>query len=251
VDSDLALKLMEPRDENSWLEILRADAAAEPVDPERVGQLVETTIVAFLGEKNLFGLIRGSTSSPSHVAVAEWIDHLAIDGRRLVPDPKAVIRAEPALSRRQRQRLNASDGVSMASVRISTSKAQQLEEAGSAILAETLKSLSSTYGDIVVTVTMRVPRGRAYDQARRQLKEEAQRLRTIVNDAEAVTATLVHYDAEAKAHQEDIDFVSQRIAVQKGVPLTGDDGQPIRNSSAVRAILSAAYDLRTELSSVA
>lgn len=252
VDEEYALKLMEPRDENSWLEILRADAAAgengaDAVDPSEIGELVETTIVVFLSSKNLVGIIRGSTASPTHTALAEWLDHIEIGGKMLVPDGKGVLRAEPALSKRQKAALDSSDGVAAATVRISTNKDQELRDAGSEDIADTLTRLKETYGNIFVTITLRVPRGKDFDAARKQLKKETQRLRTVAGQAESVTATLVHYDAEAKSHQEDVDFVSQRVTMKKNVPLMDDAGSPIRNSSAVRAILAAAHELSAEL----
>lgn len=250
VDGEYALKIMEPRDEHSWLEILKAEEAAADFNPDELGVLVETSIVAFLPKKNLFGIIRGSTSSPTHTAVAEWLDHLKIKGKTLLDSQKLALRAEPALSQRQKQLLDSSGGVSKASVRISTNKAQQLAEVGSEQLAASLRSLKETYGDIFVTITLKVPRGKQYDEARTELKKEAQRLQKVAGDAESVSATLVHYDAEQRARQEDVDFVSQRITTSKGVPLVGEDGSPIRNSSAVRAILSAVHDLQKELDSV-
>lgn len=250
VDGDYALKLMEPRDENSWLEILAKSGSASPVDEDTLGTLVETSVVAFLDEKNLFGIIRGSNSSPTHTAVAEWLDHLELGGKRIVATPGAHLSAEPALSSRQRKKLEVSDGVSSASMRISTSQSKALEEAGSELVGGTLRKLRKTYGDLVVTVTIRVPRGKAHDQARQLLKEETKRWESVREKADAVKATLVHYDAEAKAHAEEVNFISQRIAIQKGVPLTDEQGQPIRNDSAVRAITSAAYEMRDEIASV-
>lgn len=251
VDGDYALKIMEPRDDDSWLEILeQASGSAAPVDEDTLGTLVETSIVAFLDEKNLFGIIRGSTSSPTHSAVAEWLDHLTLDGKPLLETAKAHLIAEPALSHRQRKKLDTSDGVNEAMMRISTSQAQALEQAGSEIVGTTLKNLKHTYGDLVVTVTLRVPRGKDHDEARRLLKEETQRWESVREKADAVRATLVHYDAEAHAHAEKVNFVSQRIAIQKGVPLTDDQGDPIRNDSAVRAITTAAWELRAEIATV-
>ena len=55
---------------------------------------------------------------------------------------------------------------------------------------------------------------------------------------------------EAKAHQDEVNFISQRITASTSVPLTGNDGMPIRNESAVRAIIKAATDMRAELDSV-
>jgi hypothetical protein len=159
VEGDYALKLMEPRDESSWLEILRLEGAAASgggaeapaggekfagegrdsaaVPPSSIGQLVETTIVAFV-DHNLFGMIKGSTSSPSHTAVAEWLDH-KINGKRLVPKKEYALVAEPALSKMQRVKPKAANGVREATGRVSTTKATALEEAGSTTLGGTLK----------------------------------------------------------------------------------------------------------------
>lgn len=257
VDGEYALKLMEPRDENSWLELLRQESqgspdagetAAEAVDLRSLGDLVETSVAAFLpGQANMFGIIRGSTSSPTHTALAEWLDHATVDGRTIVPTGQGVLRAEPALSREQRRKLDASSGVSKASVRVSTTRAPALRDAGSVDIADALDALKRTYGHLIVTISLRIPRGKEHDEARSQLREETMRLNEIVRDAEAVSATLVTYDPEQRSHSEDVDFVAQRVTQKTLVALTGEDGQPIRNESAVRAILAAAADRRSEL----
>jgi hypothetical protein len=250
VDDIYALKLMEPRDENSWLEILRKESSAEPVGSDSLGELVETTIVAFLYDSSIVGIIRGSTSSPTHTALAEWLDNIRINGNPIFVTPGGRLRAEPALAKSQRRKLSSADGVSMTSVRISTTMEEQARKAGSEIIADTLQRLKHQYGDVTVTVTLRVPRGKRYDEARRTLKEEAKRLQDVSGSAESVSATLVTYDEESRAHQEIVDFITQRITTKRVVPLTGDDGAPIRNSSAVRAILSAAHELKAELNSI-
>ena len=116
-------------------------------------------------------------------------------------------------------------------------------------MGDTLRRLKRQYGDIMVTVTLRVPRGKAYDAARTNLKEEAGRVLSIAGAAESASATLVTYDERSRARQEEIDFVSQRITAKRSVPLMGDNGEPIRNTSAVLAIRAAAEDLRDELRS--
>jgi hypothetical protein len=250
VDGDYALKLMEPRDENSWLEILQGAQGAQPVDAKKIGELVETTIVTFLFEKNLFGVIRGSTSSPSHAAVGEWLNNLQIGGQRLVQDAKHIVTAEPALSQIQQKQLSTSDGVGTASMRVSTSQATALQNAGATIVGDTLKKLKNTYGDIIVTVTLRIPQGKANDAARKALKAETQIWESSGAKPEAISATLVNYDGQSKAHQQEVNFIAERITMQRGVPLTDNAGNPIRNDSAVRAILGAAQDMAQELKSV-
>lgn len=260
VDGEYALKLMEPRDENSWLEVLKIEKAKQAgdegsddggtaaVDISDIGTLVETTILTFVLGENIFGMIQGSRSSPSHTAVAEWLTSIQFNGKPLLPDPKKFLVAEPVLSRAQKRKLKQSDGVSEASVRISTSKAEALERAGSKFLPGMLRSLRQEYeDDLIVTVTMRVPRGKAHDDARTKLKAETQKLRKTVGSAEAVTATLVSYDAEERARSEEVNFVAQRITSKTQVPLLGEDGNPIKNESAVRAILRAADGSATEL----
>lgn len=250
VDDDHALKLMEPRDENSWLEILKGTKGAEPVDEKTIGTLVETTIVVFLPDNNVFGIIRGSTASPTHTAVSEWLHALEINGNKILTNPDHWLVAEPALSRRAVAQLNRASGVGQASMKISTSQGTALEQAGSTLVGETLKRLKATYGDILVTVTLQIPRGKANDAARKTLKEETQRWNAPGVQPESITATLVNYDEEERAHQEKVNFIAQRITMQRGVPLHDSDGNPIRNDSAVRAIWSAAQDLAEDLKSI-
>lgn len=250
VDDEWALKLMEPRNQDSWLEILNGTDPAAPLDEKAIGQLVETAIVAFLDQKNLFGIIRGSTSSPSHAAVGEWLDHIKIDGKTLAPPGGSMVSAEPALSQISKKQLASSDGVGVATMRVSTSQAGALQEAGADLVGDTLKNLKQTYGDLVVTVSLRVPRGKANDEARKQLKAEAIKWDSAGVKPEAISATLVNYDGESKAKQEDVNLLAQRITMVRGVPLLDSSGVPIRNDSAVRAILGAAQDMQAELNSV-
>jgi hypothetical protein len=249
VDDQYSLKLMEPRDENSWLEILRQENSAEALDPAALGELVETTVVDFLPEGNLVGIIRGSMSSPTHTALAEWLDNVKVNGRRLFEEPNCSLRAEPALAKSQRAKLDTAAGASMTSLRISTSMAEEVHAAGSEIMGDTLRRLKRQYGDIMVTVTLRVPRGKAYDAARTELKEEAARVLSVAGAAESASATLVSYDERSRSRAEEIDFVAQRITAKTMVPLTGDNGEPIRNTSAVLSIRAAAHNLRDELRS--
>lgn len=288
VDGDFALKLMEPRDENSWLELLRqekertgdqaADADAplevddlddgdgdgdgdggadggqpaatelesEAVDPARFGQLVETTVIAFLDRGNLVGMIRGSTASPTHTALAEWLDHITVDGESLAP-PKCSVVAEPALSKGQKKKLKNADGVSSTTLRIAGSKAGVLKQAGLKQLYRSVQSLSEQHGNLFVTIKLSIPRGKAHVDARRELQETTRKLQKVVGHAESLSATLVHYDAEERQHAEDVNFVAQRITAKTEVPLVDDAGEPIRNASAVRAILRAAEQLDDEL----
>lgn len=249
VDTDLALKLMEPRSEDSWLELLSLDraggATTQAFDSARLGELVETSVVAFLPDKNRFGIIRGSTSAPTFAAVAEWVDHMTVDGKHLVSDGH-VVRAQAVVARKQAAKLKHADGAGMTSVRVATSQASAVEEVGS-LLAGTLRSLHDTYGDIVVTVTMKIPRGKDNDEARSKLKAETDRLRSLGDRVQSLKASLVTYDANAQAHLEEVDFVTQRITTKTVVPVKGENGEPIKNESAVRAILRAANDLRDQM----
>lgn len=244
VDGEYALVLMEPRDESSWLTLLNAAATNPDAETEEFNsgdgkELVETTMVVFLNFGNLIGIVKGSTASPSHTAIAEWLTAMKVV-------TKGAIKAQPALSSKTKEKMNAADGAASTTVRLSTSKAQALEKAGSAQLGGYLRQLESKYGELMVTVTYRVPRGKARDDARRELLEETERLTTVLG-TETLKSDLVYIEGEKSRRQEEVDFVEQRISAVTYIATRDEAGNVIRDDSAIRSILSVASNLDREL----
>lgn len=246
VDQRYTLKLLKPRDEASWLEIL--DTQGDSKELKINGELVETSIVVFLDVgKNLIGVVRGSTSAPSAAAVADWLTD-RMHRRGGLPAGGAVV-AEPAMSHAQERMLRTADGASSATVRITAGAASQLHGDSPAVsrVAELARSLRDDWGDIVIEVTYKAPRGKAGAAARQRVLEEARELNALTDQADALKANLVYEEEGARARSEEIDFHHQRLTAKASIPTSDEDGSPIRNESAVRAILAEADRLGSEL----
>jgi hypothetical protein len=251
-----ALKLMSPRDETSWLAILNNQATDPDLETEDfspgVGRdLVETTIVVFLPSfPNVIGLVRGSTASPSHTSVAAWLTAMG------VTEQGWAVKAEPAMSSQTRAKLNRADGAASTSLRISTSKADALDQAGARGLGDYLRRIEDEIGELMVTVTYSIPTGKARDAARRQLLEETERLTAALDvsrdtkNYEKLETKLVFIEDEKRRHQEDVNLYEQRITAHTLIPTLDENGKVIRDDNAVRAILAKAEELEAELSTL-
>ncbi|THG33266.1 hypothetical protein [Naasia lichenicola] len=113
------------------------------------GQLVETSIVAFLSYGNVIGFIQGSTSAPTPRAFEEWLNGLRLLGNGL------VIETEVMVSHEVQQLLKESSEVSQIEVKMHTNRADALKKRGSKP-SDVLKSVKSEFGPMTVTVTVTV-----------------------------------------------------------------------------------------------
>ncbi|WP_157780373.1 hypothetical protein [Leifsonia xyli] len=247
VDGQRHLKLMLVRDQDAWLEIYNPDA--ESIAELNLGdaeQLLETTIVAFLGFGNVIGLIQGSTSAPTPTAFEEWLN-----GLELVEE-NVTLTTQPMVSHDAQQLIRRSTELSEMSVKVHTNRAEALDARGSG-LAGILRSVRSEYGPMVVTVTLQPGRAKDQVEGRRAVRDEG----VIIADAAAAgevqgaKAKLIYIEPDDSRHTEDIDFAKQRITAKRNIPTTSQDGSPIRNESAVRAILQVARENEDELRAIA
>lgn len=246
VDGVRHLKLMRVRDESSWLEIY--DPTASTVDELRLGEqgmLLETSIVAFLDFGNVVGLIQGSTVAPSATALAQWINGLAFLGKGVTVD------TEPMISHGAAARLAATSEVSRLEVKMHTSRASALEKRGSR-LSEIFQTIKAEWGPMTVTVIMQASRARDDHEGRRALRAEADKVVAVAdgNDLKRARASLVYVDAGEESHTEAVDFVKQRITAKRKISTTSADGSPIRNESAVRAVMEVARENLAELRTI-
>lgn len=246
VDGKRHMKLLLVRDQDAWLSVY--DPTAESVDDLNLGeqgQLVETSIVAFLGYGNVIGLIQGSPSAPGVGALEEWLIGLEVLGAGVQLD------SEPLVSHEAQQMLTQSSEASRIEVKMHTSRADALEARGSG-LSRVLRAVNADYGPMTVTVILQASRKRDQAEGRRAVREEAQRILE-ASDAQEVakaSAQLIFINPDETTRTEGVNFIKQRITAKRNIPTASADGSPIRNEAAVRAILEVADQHDTELRSI-
>jgi hypothetical protein len=246
VDENLHLKLMLVRDQDQWLDVYDPDAQSiKDLDLGEAGQLLETSIIAFLPYGNVFGIIQGSTTAPTPSAFTDWLNGLkilGIDGQ---------VEAEVMVSHEAQKLINQSSEATQIEVKMHTNKADALEKQGSK-LSQILRTVSAEWGPMTVTVILRASKAKDRTEGRALLRAEASRIQqaTDDNDVSSAKAKLVYFDADETSRSEEVDFVKQRITAKKKIATTGEDGSPIRNTSAVAAILGVAADYDEELRAI-
>ncbi|MCC3275426.1 hypothetical protein LJ753_06025 [Arthrobacter sp. zg-Y20] len=239
-NGELHLKMMRVRDESAWISVYRPSAdSVEDLDLND-SALLETSIVSFLNFGNIIGLIQGSPSAPSPTAVAEWINGIDLLTKK--------IEVLPIVSEDTSRKLSLSSETSRIETRIHTSKADALESHGSK-LSGVLRTIRQQYGPMTVTVILQASRAKAQSEGRHMLREEAGTLLDAAAgaDVQSAKAKLIYLDADEEATTEEVNFVNQKITAKRKIATLSEDGSPIRNGSAVDAILSAAADHDDEL----
>lgn len=243
VDSSYHLKLMLVRDQDSWLDVYNTqkDTIGE-LELDDASQLLETSIVAFLSYGNVIGLIQGSTTAPTPGAFTAWMNNLKIlDGGFLVD-------TEPMVSHEIQQMINQSTELDRIAVKVHTNKAEALEKRGSK-LSSVLRAVKEEYGSMVVTVILQPGRAKEMAEGRAAVREEAKIIAEASdhNEVRSAKGRLVYIEADDKRRGVDVDFAKQKITAKRRISTTSEDGSPIRNESAVRAIVEVAIEHETEL----
>lgn len=246
VDGTPHLKLMQVQDEDAWLEIYNPDA--DSIDALNLGeknQLLETSVIAFLPYGNVIGLIQGSISAPAASAFEDWINGMEILGKSFLIETQAMV-SHDAL-----KMVNQSSEASRIEVKVHTNKADALKKRGSGISA-ILEAVKTEYGPMTVTMILQPSKARDQTEGRAALRKEA-KIIAQATDAEEVakaSANLIYIEADDTQHTEEIDFLKQRITAKRMVQTLGEDGSPIRNESAIRAILELAAEHEAELKAI-
>lgn len=240
------MKLLLVRDQEAWLSVY--DPSAESIDDLDLGeqgQLVETTIIAFLQFGNVIGMIQGSPSAPGVGAFEEWLTGLEVLG------PGVQLDSQPMISHEAQQKLTQSSEASKIEVRMHTNRADALEARGSG-LADVLRAVRADYGPMTVKVILTASRKRDEHEGRAALRQEAQRLREAAdaNEISGAKAQLIFIDPDESTRTEGVDFIKQRITAKRNILTTSEDGSPIRNEAAVHAILDVADQHDSELRAI-
>jgi len=243
VNDTYHLKFMSVRDESAWLEVY--NPAAYSIAELNLGTdnvLLETSIVAFLNFGNVVGIIQGSTAAPTSTALGRWINGLELFG------PNTLVETRPMVSHEAQQKLQNADEVASVSVKMHTNKADALV-ARQARVGSVLRTVKEEFGDLTVTVTLTPSRARSQSEGRQALRTELDHVlaATEADEVDRAKARLVYFDADEKSRTETVDFIKQRVTAKRTIQATDDKGDPIRNSSAVSAILDVAHEHADEL----
>jgi hypothetical protein len=245
VDGGLHLKLLLVRDQGAWLSIYRSEKdSIEELDLGPASQLVEISIIGFLSFGNVIGLIQGSPSAPGVGALEEWLMGLKVLG-------DFPLDSSPMVSNEAQQMLLQSSEASRIEVTMHTNRADALENRGSG-LSGVLRKVNADYGPMKVTVILQASRSRDQHEGRAALRAEAKILAD-ASDAQEIAranAKLIYIDADESTHTETVNFVKQKITAKRRIATTGEDGSPIRNEAAVRAILQVAQENDEELRAI-
>jgi hypothetical protein len=237
------LKLLKVRDVDAWLGIYNGqEKSLADLEFDEANQLYETSIISFLDFGNVLGLIQGSTSAPTVSAVVEWLETLAVFG------PDVQLASEAVLSSEARNQLRQAPEASRIETKISTSKAAQLEARHSK-LAPLLRQVNQDFGPMTVTLILQTSQAKDNTEGRQLLRAEVENLAAAADDSEVTKAKarLVYVDADAKTTAKNVDFIKQRITAKRTISSLDEDGQSIRNVSAVRAIMQVAAEHDAEL----
>jgi hypothetical protein len=246
VNGNRHLKLMLVRDQDAWLDVY--DPAAQSIsdlDLGVSGQLLETSIIAFLPYGNVIGLIQGSTTAPTPTAFTEWLNGLKIIANA------GQLETEVMVSHEAQQLIRQSSEASQIEVKMHTNKADALEKKGSR-LSQILRTVNQEWGPMTVTVILRASRAKDQGEGRALLRAEASKIfeATEDNAVASAKAKLLYIDPDDNTRSEEVDFAKQKITAKKKIATTGEDGSPIRNSSAVIAILEVADTYDDELRAI-
>jgi hypothetical protein len=243
VDGQYHLKLSLIRDQDAWLDVY--DTIKDSIGALELGpsaQLLEPSIIAFMPFGNVIGLIQGSTTAPTPGAFTQWMNNLNILGDGFLVD------TEPMVSSEIQQLINQSVELDRISVKVHTNRAEALEKRGSK-LSTVLRAVKEEYGAMVVTVILQPGRAKDMAEGRAAIREEAKAIAeaSANNEVRSAKGRLVYIEADEKRHGVDVDFAKQKVTAKRAISTTSEDGNPIRNEQAVRAIIAVALEHDAEL----
>jgi len=242
-DERAHLKLLKVRDIEAWLGVYNdQEKSITDLEFDEITQLYETSIISFLDFGNVIGMIQGSTSAPTVSAVTEWLQALALFGAGV------ELASEAVMSNEARNQLQQAPEASRIETKISTSKAQQLE-ARKSKLAPILRQVTEQFGPMTVTLILQTSQAKDNTEGRQMLRAEAENLAAAAGENEVVKARarLVYIDADQKTTAKNVDFLKQRITAKRKIGSVDDDGNSIRNVSAVKTIMLVAAEHDAEL----
>ncbi|MGD6745423.1 hypothetical protein ACOKM3_26755 [Streptomyces sp. BH106] len=195
--------------------------------------LVDVTTLYFLRFGNVIATMSGGISAPRVRALQRWLNGMNLIGEE--------IQLRPVVDARSRDKLARAVAVDSLTIRVepeaydSPSALRSSSDIGSA-----LSQMHASYPDMVITLTLEVPKKRRWSWPRRRSRGQRQ----LLDSTNALSADIgdwldnsdaVH-TARAAAHVEEwheqandekIDFVAERITAKCRVPLEATDGHAV------------------------
>lgn len=205
---------------------------------------LDTSAFSFPSFGNVVGMMQGSTSSPSHKGLENWLN-----GTKILGD--GVLAVRPLVSKAEVAKLQQAQGARRIDIRIGAHKQASLNER-TGRLARFLKMATDEYGDLDVTVTISIPRGKARTEDRTRLLSDLQDLEEVMPDAaEIAKASLIYADAGGAEYTRLAEFVEHHITAKRKVAAVNDKGESIKLSQAVSIIAGVAEEHEGELKAAA
>ncbi|MFE7128353.1 hypothetical protein [Streptomyces sp. NPDC057617] len=214
-------------------------------------ELVDVTTVYFLPFGNVIATMTGGISAPRAQALKRWFDEMHV----AAPDvPNVALR--PVVNARSREKLAHAAAIEKLTVKI----APEPHDSPSALRASSdlgtaLSRLHEDNPDMVITLTLEVPKKPGILSPRRRSRGHGQLLsstRVFANDIEdwldnsdAVDTAAARARMEAwhsEAEDEKIDFVSERITAKCVVPFSSGDGHAIDLQVALNELERASHE---------
>ena len=235
------LLLHRAKDAGEWLSILNWHTGEwKQLEARAAEGFLETSVICFLPYGNVIGIMRGSTSAPTNKSLEVWLNELK-------PFTGTSLIVRPLMSHSEVERLRTAEGASRVEIRIGSSKLSALRQR-TGRLARILRIAGEEYGDIEVTMTITVPRGKTRFEDRQALLHDLQDLGEVMPEAaDRARATLVYAEQSGPEYSQLAEFVEHHITAKRRVPAVDDRGEAIRISSAVRVVLDAAAEHEDEL----
>jgi hypothetical protein len=235
------LLLHRVKDPGEWLARIDFDTEELETIEQRANEgYLDTSAICFLPYGNLVGMMEGSPSAPSHKSLEAWL-------REIKPFDDSFPVVRPVMVHAALERLRQATGITTVEIRLGQSRSAVLAEKQGR-LARHLRALSEDYGDIRVQLRLSVPRGKANNQDRMDLLSDLSEIADVVPDsADVARAGLIFTEGDTEGRAQLTELVEHQITSKRRVPAFDEDGNSIRISGAVRAILDAAGENEPDL----
>lgn len=195
--------------------------------------LVDVTTVYFLRFGNVVATMGGGISAPRVRAIQRWFN-----GMHLMSEE---IELRPVVDARSRDKLARATAVERLVIRVQPEPHDSPTALrSSSDIGEAIDRMHQTYPDMMITLTLEVPKKRRWysprrrSQGQRQLLDSTTALSRDISDwldntdAVDTARAVAHIDEwDQQATDEKIDFVAERITAKCRVPLESTDGHSV------------------------
>lgn len=227
------LLLARQRTSDEWLQRYNSKKDdIEDLEETPDSPFVASSVICFLPYGNIIGVIEATRSSPRAHQIEEWIN-----GKSWVKTPIVV---EPVMASDAIVKLGKAAEVSRLELTARGPKLARLARKPGKLGSMLREAREIGDGDINVKMIITVNRGEKRSATRSGLLHEIQEISDELGTGGAAKASLIYLDGSDVAKAEEVNFLKQRVTAKKLVSALDEKGNPIRQTSAARAILEAA-----------